>query len=143
MPVDRVWTVPEDPQRLSKVELTQEGDLLIQPRVVRDDDYDGLQQAILEAIAILRHVGGIIQIASQRGEIAQSVIITESYIFAYNSFTPLVRRLEEAEGNVELTEEEMARHFPDPADGQLGDVLAQAEDEERAGDPAAAAAAVE
>jgi hypothetical protein len=73
---------------------TSEGNLLVTPRVVNDAD-DGLARGGgLEAVAILRRVGGTIQIASQRGEIAPNVVITESYIFAYNSFTPLVRRLD-------------------------------------------------
>lgn len=144
MPVDRNWIVPEDPQRLPSVQLTQDGDLLVQPRVVRDDDYDSLQQTVLEVIAILRHVGGTIQIASQRGELAPSVVVTESYIFAYNSFSPLVRRLEQTDGNVELTPDEIAEHFPGFADGQMGDVVEQAREEEAAtADEAAAAAAVE
>lgn len=144
MPVERAWTVPEDPQHLPNVQLTQDGDLLVTPRVVADNDYDALQQTVLEVLAILRHVGGTIQIASQRGEVAPSVVVTESYIFAYNSFSPLVRRLEQTDGNVELTEEELAEHFPDLRDGQMGDVIEQAKAEENAeADPAAAAAAVE
>lgn len=148
MPVERAWTVPEDPQHLPNVELTQDGDLLVQPRVVRDDDYDSLQQTVLEAIAILRHVGGTIQIASQRGEIAPKVVVTESYIFAYNSFTPLVRRLDQPaeqaadlpEPGGDLTAEEIAQHFPDVGEGALGDVVSQAQAEEPAEDPLAAAA---
>jgi hypothetical protein len=74
-------------------QLRPEGNLLVTPRVVNDDDPDSLVEAVLEVVAILRRVGGTVQIASQRAEIAPGVVITESYIFAYNSFTPLVRRL--------------------------------------------------
>lgn len=133
MPVERMWTVPED--QVPEIGVTADGDLLIQPRVVRDDDPDALAEAVWEAIAILRRVGGTIQIASQRAEIAVNVVVTESFIFGFNSFTPLVRRLEDA-GHPDdemggLTEEEMAQHFPD-GDGVPGDVAEQAADEQPA-----------
>lgn len=109
MPVERNWTILE------------------QPLVVRDDDHDELTEAVFEAIAILRRVGGTIQIASQRVEIAKNVGVTESFVFAYNSFTPIVRRAGEPpqpepvqaiadgdlEGDGDLTADEMAQHFPD------------------------------
>lgn len=135
MPVDRQWTVPEDEQHLPDVSFTEEGDLLVSARVVRDDDADSTLETLLEALAILRRVGGTIQIASQRGEIAPNVVVTESYVFAYNSFTPLVRRLEQEEPEAgqptddDLTDDERAAHFPPMDEGAAGDAIAQAQAE--------------
>lgn len=144
MPVERMWSVPED--QVPEIGLSAEGDLLIQPRVVRDDDPDALHEAVLEVLAILRRVGGTVQIASQRGEVAPNVVVTESYVFGYNSFTPLVRRLEDgqveqhpdAEGgdDTELTADELAQHFPEG--GPLAEVAQQALEETPATDAAAA-----
>jgi hypothetical protein len=69
VPVDRNWTVPEDEQQ-PEVSFDGEGNLLVTPRVVNDDDTDSLVEAVLEVVAILRRVGGTVQIASQRAEIA-------------------------------------------------------------------------
>jgi hypothetical protein len=138
VPVDRSWTVPEDHQ--PDISWDEEGNLVLTPRVVRDDDDDALASAMIEAISILRRVGGTIQIASQRGEVAPKVVITESYIFAYNSFTPLVRRLD---GDAEPHEvddapeaDDLEQHFPD---GGMSDVLADVEAEVPAPEPDAAA----
>lgn len=154
MPVDRNWTVPEDEQQKPEVSFDGEGNLLVTPRVVNDADTDSLVEAVLEAVAILRRVGGTIQIASQRGEIAPNLVITESYIFAYHSFTPLVRRLprdepqqegaepltaEEREANedVHLDERELEMHFP--GESALANVVEQAQAEQPAEpEPAAA-----
>ena len=110
MPVDRNWTVPEE--NVPLVSYGESGELIIHPpRVVADDDETALAASVIEAIAILRRVGGTIQIASQRAPIAPGLVVTESYVFAYNSFTPLVRKLEEDAGD--LTQEEIDQHFPD------------------------------
>lgn len=156
MPVERNFIQPEDEHRLPEISYTAEGDLLVTPRVVHDDDQDGLMQTVLEVLAILRRVGGTIQIGSQRAEIAPNVVITESYIFAYNSFTPLVRRLERPEAHDEqdagadltdaeledaagLTAEELAQHFPGMEESALGDAIARAQAEQPAEpEPAAA-----
>lgn len=131
MPVERHWTVPEE--QGPQITQTPEGDLLIQPRVVADGDGDALVESVFEAVAILRRVGGTIQIASQRAELAPGLVVTESYIVAYNSFTPLIRRLADEEqlavpdqGNDDLTAEEIEQHFPP---GGMDDVLEQARDE--------------
>jgi hypothetical protein len=151
VPVDRNWTVPEDQQ--PEISFDPEGNLLVTPRVVRDDDPDGLVEAVLEVVAIQRRIGGTVQIASQRAEIAPGVVITESYIFAYNSFTPLVRRLprdepqqegdepltdEEADTEgVHLDERELEMHFPEGSAAR--DLVEQAQAEEPAeAEPAAA-----
>jgi hypothetical protein len=152
VPVDRNWTVPETQQ--PEISEDPEGNLLITPRVVRDDDPDALVEAVLEVVAIQRRIGGTVQIASQRAEIAPNVVITESYIFAFNSFTPLVRRLprdepqqegaepltvEEREANedVHLDERELEMHFPE--ESPLADLVEQAQAEEPAEpEPAAA-----
>lgn len=126
MPVERAWTVPDDQQ--PELAVMPDGDLLVQPRVVNDDDEDGLAAAVYEAVAILRRVGGTIQIASQRGEIGPQVIVTESFIFAYNSFTPLVRRLGDQQPQPEEAE------FPPVEGTDLGDVIAEAQEEEPAGE---------
>jgi hypothetical protein len=132
MPVERVWTVPDD--QGPELSVMPDGDLLVQPRVVSDDDEDGLAAAVYEALAILRRVGGTIQIASQRAEIGPQVVVTESFIFAYNSFTPLVRRLDQ--------QPEEAT-FPSVEDTELGDAIAEAQEEEPAGAVDDAVAAVE
>lgn len=144
MPVDRNWNILEDPERMPEISFDPEtGDLLIQPRVVRDDDPDSLLEAVFEAIGILRRVGGTIQIASQRGELAPQVVVTESFIFAYNSFTPLVRRLGDNQGE-EAQEALDDATFPSMETGQMGEVIEEAKDEEEP-DPTEleAAAAVE
>jgi hypothetical protein len=130
VPVDRQWTVPEDEQHLPNISVTEDGDLLVQPRVVHEDDSDATLEALLEALAILRRVGGTIQIASQRGEVAPNVVVTESYIFAYNSFTPLVRRLEQQdfeEGHADDVGDE--HDFPSMEEGAAGEAIAQAQAE--------------
>jgi hypothetical protein len=123
VPVQRNWTILE------------------QPLVVRDDEPDQLHEAVLEVLAILRRVGGTIQIASQRVEIAPNVGVTESFVFAYNSFTPIVRRvgeeeqdehLEHLEDDRELTEE-LADHFPP---GALENALQDVADAEQPAAPA-------
>jgi hypothetical protein len=151
VPVDRNWTVPEDEQQKPEVSFDGEGNLLVTPRVVNDADTDSLVEAVLEAVAILRRVGGTIQIASQRGEIAPNLVVTESYIFAYHSFTPLVRRLPDPEanheaddvddvpeeGDVQLDERELEMHFPEGS--PLAEVARKAAAEEPAeAEPAAA-----
>jgi hypothetical protein len=105
VPVDRNWTILE------------------QPIVIRDDDPDELEQGVYEILAILRRVGGTVQIASQRRELAPGAYVTESYIVAYSSFVPLIGRVEHDAGadvvaGDELTAEEIAQHFPDPEDEQ-------------------------
>lgn len=145
MPVERQWTVPED--QGPEIGFDAEGNLLVQPRVVREDDEDALWETFLECRAILRRVGGTIQMASQRVEIAPGVVVTESYIVAYNSFTPLVRKLhgEDLEDGPEadadaLSDDEMQQHFPD---GPLADIAVQATQEVPATDDAEADAALE
>lgn len=132
MPVDRNWTVPENRQPL--ISFDEGGNLVVHPHVVADDDDDALAVAVWEAIAILRRVGGTLQVASQRAEIAPNAVVTESYIFGYSSFTPLVRRFaDQAEAEEEmptadgpLTANELADHFPGTA---LDQVQQQAADE--------------
>jgi hypothetical protein len=151
VPVDRNWTVLEDEQHKPEISYDGEGNLLITPRVVNDDDPDSLFAAVWEVVAILRRVGGTVQMASQRVEIAPKLHITESYIFAYNSFTPLVRKLadaaheaDEADDDLEdppqsadLDEQELAMHFP--GESALANVVEQAQAEEPAEpEPAAA-----
>jgi hypothetical protein len=132
VPVERVWTVPDD--QGPELSVMPDGDLLVQPRVVSDDDEDGLAAAVYEALAILRRVGGTIQIASQRAEIGPQVVVTESFIFAYNSFTPLVRRLDQQPEEAD---------FPPVEDTDLGDAIASAQEEQPAGDVDKSVAAVE
>jgi hypothetical protein len=120
VPVERNWTVPE--QEGPQITQTPDGDLLIQPRVIADGDGDALVEAVFEVVAILRRVGGTVQIGAQRGEVAPNLVVTQSYIFAYNSFTPLVQRLEQQqfeEGHADdvgddepLTPGEIEQHFP-------------------------------
>jgi hypothetical protein len=133
VPVERAWAVEDDQQ--PELSVTPEGDLLVQPRVVREEDEDALTAAVYEALAILRRVGGTIQVASQRAEIAPQVVVTESLIFAYNSFTPLVRRL----GDQQPEE----TPFPPIEDTDLGDAIAEAQQEEPAGAVDEQVAAVE
>lgn len=148
MPVERNWTVPEDQHHQPEIGLTEDGDLLLQPRVIRDDDPDSLFDAVAEVVSILRRVGGTIQIASQRAEVAPNLVVTESYIFAYNSFTPLVRRLDPqddarlaheqpAEGDG-LSADEAEMHFPG---GALEEAIEQAQAEQPADDQELEAAA--
>lgn len=125
MPVERRWSVPETEG--PEIGFDEAGNLLITPRVVQDHDTDALEAAVWEAIAIMRRVGGTIQIASQRGEIAPQVVITESYIFAYHSFTPLVRRLEDDEPGDGLNAEQIAAHFPEGSPG--AEIVAEAQAE--------------
>lgn len=143
MPVDRNWTVPEDPRRQPLVSYDEEGNLVISPpQVVSDSDYDALDEMVREVVAILRHVGGTVQMASQRGEIAKKVVVTESYVVAYHSFTPLVRKLQDAPAtdDGELTDDEIATHFPPTEDTPLGETIASAQSEVPAdGDEAEAA----
>lgn len=134
MPVDRRWSVPETEG--PEIGFDEAGNLLITPRVVQDHDTDALEAAVWEAIAIMRRVGGTIQIASQRGEIAPQVVITESYIFAYHSFTPLIRKLEDEgpEDPGELTADELAAHFPEGSPG--AEIVAEAQAEVAAAEDA-------
>jgi hypothetical protein len=137
VPVDRRWSVPED--QGPEIGVDQDGNLLVTPRVVQDSDTDALAEAVWEAIAILRRVGGTIQIASQRGEIVPEVVVTESYVFAYHSFTPLVRKLDGNPVDNGLSDE-IAAQFPEDSPGAEVVAEAQAEvaaaedaDHERAG----------
>jgi hypothetical protein len=147
VPVERNWSVPEDEHRQPHIGVTADGDLFVQPRVVRDDDPDGLLEAAFEVVSILRRVGGTIQIAAQRAEVAPDVVVTESYIFAYNSFTPLVRRLGDAPQAADepepLTKEEIAAHFP-ADESPMQQIVEEAKQEEPAdADASPAVAAVE
>lgn len=132
MPVERNWTVPED--NIPLVSVDDDGNLVIHPpRVVGSHDEDSLYVAIVEAISHLRDIGGTIQIASQRAEVAPNVVATESYIFAFSSFTPLVRRLPREDAPApDLSPDEVAQHFPE---GPLEDLAAEAEAEEPALEP--------
>lgn len=88
---ERQWVVPEDlPDR--------------HPEDVQPVNREEAAQAFLEAEAILQRLGGVMQTASQRVEVADGRFITVGYVFRHVSYAPAQRA--PSNGHVEEPEAE-------------------------------------
>jgi hypothetical protein len=66
---------------------------------------DSLFQAVADATTILRHIGGVVQIAPVRRELAPGVFVTVEYAFRWNSYAPPVRDEVAPEAQPEVAEQ--------------------------------------
>jgi hypothetical protein len=55
------------------------------------EQQDSLFQAVADATTILRHIGGVVQIAPVRRKLADNIYVTTEYAFRWNSFVPPVK----------------------------------------------------
>lgn len=87
MAKDRETRIPED----NGYEVPEGWEPDTEGFTVSAEQTDSLFQSVIDATTILRHIGGVVQIAPVRRELAPGIYVTTEYVFRWNSYSPPVK----------------------------------------------------
>jgi hypothetical protein len=84
MAQDRETRIPES----HGVEVPEGWELDGDGFTVGAEQQDSLFTALVDATTILRHIGGVVQIAPVRQKLGDNVYVTREFLFRWNSYVP-------------------------------------------------------
>lgn len=87
MAQDRETRIPED-----YLQPPEGWELDGEPITFPVEDTDALEEAVRAAATVTRFIGGVVQIAAIREEVAPKIFVPREYVWRWNSYLPPVKQ---------------------------------------------------